>query len=107
MRPLDTVIDSFVKEAQRDYVSLPLLVYAAKVDLGAHTPDELRKATLGLVGRLYDKGLRPGDYDDEPFKPWLDEGRQAALARIEREWIAFGKVPNLGHSICWFELKRD
>ena|SRR5579883_6222 len=106
MDPLDVVVDAFVTEAQRDYVSLPLLAHAAKVDLGAETPTQVREKTLELVGSLYDKGLRPCDLDGVPIKPWPDEGRQAMLDRIEREWIAFGKLPNLGHPICWLYLKH-
>ena len=106
MESLNVVVDGFMKEAQRDYISLPHLAYAARVDLGALTPDQVREKALALVGLLYDRGLRPGDLDGFPIKPWPDKGRQAMLDRIEREWIALGDVPNLGHPICWLELKR-
>jgi hypothetical protein len=65
-------------------------------------PDEARATSLQIVRRLYEEGLRPGNYWGGDFDYWPDEGCQAAIDRIEREWIAAGEDPNLGEPICWF-----
>jgi hypothetical protein len=59
---------------------------------------------LEIVRRLYEKGLRPGNYWGGDFDYWLDEGCQAALDGIEREWIEVDADPNLAEPICWFAL---
>jgi hypothetical protein len=52
--------------------------------------------------------LRPGNYDlGTRLDFWPDEGCQAALDRIEREWIALGHDPTLGDPICWFGPRPD
>jgi hypothetical protein len=100
--PEDQLVQEFFDESEIDFIPLPLLAVAAWQSLGAKTPDEARALTLDLVRRLYQKGLRPGDYWGADFAYWPDQGCQAALDRIEREWIALGEEPNLGQPICWF-----
>jgi hypothetical protein len=57
----------------------------------------------GKQERLYERGLRAGDYYlGTRFDYWPDEGCQAAFDRIEREWIKAGADPNLAEPICWF-----
>jgi hypothetical protein len=63
---------------------------------------EARELSLEIVARLYERGLRLGDYWDDDFAYWPEEGLQAALDRIEREWIAADADPNLAEPICWF-----
>jgi hypothetical protein len=75
---------------------------AARRWLGAHTTKEARNLSLEIVRRLYEKGLRPGDYWGGEFDYWPDQGCRAALDRIEREWIKAGADPNLAAPICWF-----
>lgn len=36
------------------------------------------------------------------FDYWPEEGCEAVLARIEREWIRANADPNLAEPICWF-----
>ena len=102
---VDELIDGFVDEAGVDFIPLPLLAVAAWQSLGARNSDEARAKTLELVCLLYERGLRPGDYDlGITLDYWPDRGCQAALNRIEREWLAAGQDPNLGEPICWFGL---
>ena len=58
--------------------------------------------SLEVVWRLYEQGLRSGDYRRGSFDYWPGEGCQAALDRIEREWVEAGIDPNLAAPICWF-----
>lgn len=91
-----------MRHSEVDAIPLPMLAVDAWQLLGAKTHDDARALTLELVRRLYEKGLRPGDYWGGELEYWPDEGCQAALDRIEREWIAMGEEPNLGEPICWF-----
>jgi hypothetical protein len=102
MAVIDDLIDGYVSESEVDFISLPQLVFASWRWLGARSPDEARAKTLDLIRRLYERGLRPGDYQGADFAYWSDEGCQGVLDRIEREWIAAGEEPNLGEPICWF-----
>ena len=102
---VDELIDGFVDEAGVDFIPLPLLAVAAWQSLGARNSDEARAKALELVCLLYERGHRPGDYDlGTTLDYWPDRGCQAALNRIEREWLAAGQDPNLGEPICWFGL---
>jgi hypothetical protein len=105
MSVMDEIVDECLEETQRDFISLPMLSCAARQWLGAKTTDEARKLSLEIAKRLYEHGLRPGDYDlGTKLDYWPDEGCQAMLERIEREWIAAGRDPNLEFPICRFGL---
>jgi hypothetical protein len=99
---ISNIVDGYIEESEIDYIALPQLSTAARRWLGAKTTEEARTLSLELARRLYKKGLRPGDYWGGDFNYWPDEGCQAALDRIEREWIKAGADPNLAEPICWF-----
>lgn len=99
---MDELVDDFIKESSVDYVGLWEVAQTSREDLGAKSTDEARQLSLEVVSRLYKKGLRPGDYWGSGFDYWPDEGCQAVLDRIEREWIKAGADPNLAEPICWF-----
>ena len=104
---MDALVNAYFDESGIDYVGLWQIAQASREELGARTTDDARKLSLEIVKRLYEKGLRPGDYWGGPFDCWPDDGCQAALDRIEREWIAAGADPNLAHPICWFARKPE
>jgi hypothetical protein len=105
---MSELIEDFMKESNADYVGLWEIASAARGDLGAKTTEETRMFGLEIVRRLYARGLRPGDYYlGTRFDYWADDGCQAALDRIEREWIALGHDPTLGDPICWFGPRPD
>jgi hypothetical protein len=99
---LDVFANECLEEAKVDYVGLWQIAQTTHERFGAHTTEEARKSSLEVVRRLYEKGLRPGDYRGGDFDYWPDEGCQAAIDRIEREWIKAGADPNLANPICWF-----
>ena len=102
MDALEEIIDSYMQESEIDYVGLWQIAAATRRRLGAHSMEEARTSSLEIVTRLYHCGLRPGNYWGGDFDYWPDEGCQAMLDRIEREWIKAGADPNLAEPICWF-----
>jgi hypothetical protein len=108
MQPIDLIVAGYLDESEVDFVGLWQIVGAARRKLGARTDDQAREFSLEIVKRLYERGLRPGNYDlGTRLDFWPDEGCQAALDRIEREWIALGHDPTLGDPICWFGPRPD
>ena len=101
-RALNEVVDSYLQESQVDCVGLWEIAQSAREEMGAETPEEARNLSLMVVGRLYDAGLRPGDYFGRNVVFWPDAGRQAMLDRIEREWVNAGADPNPAEPICYF-----
>lgn len=97
------LIDDFLSEATADYVGLWEIAQVVREELRASTADEVRNMSMTIVKQLYKRGLRPGDYYlGSRFDFWPDEGLEAMLDRIEREWIRNGADPNLAEPICWF-----
>jgi hypothetical protein len=104
---IDDLVADFLKESEVDYVGLWEIAQESREDLGARSSEEARKLSLEVVRRLYEKGLRPGNYWGGDFDYWPDEGCRAALERIEREWIRAGADPNLAEPICWFAPRPE
>ena len=98
---LGALVDDFCAESTVDYVGLWQIAQSAREDLGARTTQEALRVSLEIVRRLYEKGLRPGDYCG-PFNYWPEEGCAAMLDHITREWAALGEDPNPINPICWF-----
>ena len=67
---LQELVDGYLEESKIDYVGLWQIAQASKEELGADTPDQVRKFSLEIVKRLYDKGLRPGNYWGGDFDYW-------------------------------------
>jgi hypothetical protein len=104
---MDELIDDYMKESDIDYIGLWQLAHSSRFYLGATTTDQTRKISLEMVQRLYERGLRPGDYWGADFDYWPDEGCQAVLDRIEQEWIALGHDPDPAEPICWFAPRPE
>jgi hypothetical protein len=104
---LSEIIDDFVREAEVDYVGLWEIAKVAREELGAENLNEVREIGLEIAKGLYAKGLRPGDYDYGTHVDfWPDEGCQAMLDRIEREWIKLNADPTHLDAICSFLRPR-
>jgi hypothetical protein len=97
------VIAGLLDECREDYVGLWQLVNASQLDMGAAGPDETRQRTLDLVRRLLSEpGIVVGHPapDGRHFVPW-NLKPDDAFDRIEREWSALGRNPDIGE-IAWF-----
>jgi hypothetical protein len=100
----EEVLDRFVEEGREDHVGLWQIVRAVREDLGVSDADEVRRVTLELVGALLrERGMIAGrpSLDWRGFIPW-QLAPEAAVRRIEEEWLALGRDPNLWE-IVWFD----
>jgi hypothetical protein len=99
----DDVLDSLVEECQEDHVGLWRIVNAVRFDLGAQNPVETRTMTLRLVRSLLnERGMQVGHPapDGRHFIIW-DLPPDQVVSRIEKEWSALGREPNIGE-VAWF-----
>jgi hypothetical protein len=99
----DDVLESLVEECHEDHVGLWRIVNAVRFDLGSTDPSQTRAATLRLVrSLLQERGMQVGHPapDGRHFVPWNLPPDQA-VSRIDREWSALGRDPNIGE-VAWF-----
>jgi hypothetical protein len=104
---LNEIIATYAKHSEVDYVGMWQIAKAVREKLGARTSEAVRELSLKVARGLYEKGLRPGDYDYGTHMDfWPDQGCEAMLDRIRREWITAGADPNHMHPICSFLRPR-
>lgn len=86
-----------------DWIGLWTVVREVKERRPGLSPEELRGIVVNLVRELVEKNcVQIGRPDAEgKFEPW-DESAGDAAARIDREWRALGRDPDIGE-ICWLE----
>jgi len=91
----------FLAEAQDDLVGLWEI--ARDVGERAGSAEDTREETLALVRELLARGLVAGDppYAAGGYRPWTDQDPDQAVARIRREWLALGRMPDIP-DIAWF-----
>lgn len=107
LQHLTEVIATYAKHSEVDYVGMWQVAKAVREKLGARTSSEVRELSLEVAKGLYEKGLRPGDYDYGTHMDfWPDDGCEAMLDRIRREWIKLGTDPNHLRPICSFLRPR-
>jgi hypothetical protein len=102
MTPED-VLECLVEECREDHVGLWRIVNAVRFDLGSADPVQTRATALGLVrSLLHERGMQVGHPapDGRHFLPWNLSPDQA-VSRIDREWSALGRDPNIGE-VAWF-----
>ncbi len=97
------VLERLTEECRVDHVGLWEIVNAVQLDLGATDPVEIRALTMQLVrSLLQDRGIVVGHPapDGRHFVAW-NVVPEAAVRRIEEEWSALGREPDIGE-IAWF-----
>jgi hypothetical protein len=102
MTPED-VLENLSEECRTDHVGLWEIVDAVRSDLGSTNTSEIRALTLDLGRRLlFERGMQVGHPapDGRHFVPW-DLPPDQAVSRIEQEWSALGREPNIG-DLAWF-----
>jgi hypothetical protein len=107
MKTINGIADDFMEEAAQDYIGLWAIVSNVRRDLHLSNNEDVKARTLDVVRILMDHGLWPGDYFKKGFRFWDEPDAAAAIARIDREWDTARGDPNLGESICWFDIKRQ
>jgi hypothetical protein len=104
----DDVLESLVEECHVDHVGLWEVVRAAQDRLGSTDPSETQALTLRLVrGLLQDRGMQVGHPapDGRHFVAW-DLPPDEAVSRIERDWAALGREPDIGE-VAWFTSAEE
>ena len=99
----DDVLESLAEECRTDHVGLWEIVDAVRFDLGSTKTSETRALTLRLVRRLLsERGMQVGypAPDGRNFVAW-DLPPDQAISRIDKEWSALGRDPNIGE-LAWF-----
>jgi hypothetical protein len=99
----EEVLESLVEECHQDHVGLWEIVNAVQLDLGSRNPAATQALTLRLVRSLLDeRGMQVGHPapDGQHFVRW-DLPPAEAVRRIEQEWSALGREPDIGE-VAWF-----
>ena len=93
--------NSLLIESTEDYVGLwtiprQLYLYSEEKDEFA-----VRRKTIQIIEELLnDELIQPGQFKDRKFEFWKLSPVET-IARIEAEWDALGREPNIGE-IVWF-----
>lgn len=97
------VLESLAEECHIDHVGLWEIINAVQFDLDSTNPSETQALTLRLVrSLLQERGMQVGHPapDGRHFVSW-DLPPDQAVSRIEKEWSALGREPNIGE-VAWF-----
>lgn len=100
---LSAAEEAFLIEGLEDWIGLWRFVRDARDERPSATADEIRELVMPTVRKLVAGGyIRPGRLTDERpgFTEW-QEGADEAVERIDSEWRALGRDPNIP-DICWF-----
>ncbi|WP_164928458.1 hypothetical protein [Gloeobacter violaceus] len=100
---LSSVHNSILVESCEDYVGLWSVVWHFHKLLKQHDSTKIRYQTLQIIEELLREGLiQAGSFSsDGSFVVWEIQPIEV-IKRIENEWDALGRDPNLGE-IAWFE----
>jgi hypothetical protein len=107
MTPED-VLECLVEECKEDHVGLWRIVNAVRFHLGSVDRLETRAIALRLVrSLLHERGMLAGHPapDGRHFVPW-DLPPDQAVRRIDREWSALGREPDIGE-VAWFTSPQE
>jgi hypothetical protein len=99
----DGLVEQFLAEARDDLVGLWEIAreVEGEADAGRNTCED----TLAGVQELLVRGMQAGDppHSAGAYRPWPDQDPDHVIARIQREWLALGRAPNIP-DIVWFSL---
>jgi hypothetical protein len=97
---------ALVEEGQSDVGGLWAVLGQVKAEMPSWTAEESKKATLEVIRDALNREelvvgeFREHDGKTTSFTPWQVSVTDA-LRRIDAEWVALGREPNLG-DIAWF-----
>ena len=99
-----------VEEGQSDVVGLWTVLWQVRAELPSLTVQEAKAATLEVIRDALDRvevvvgEFREQDFETTSFICWQTPVPDA-IRRIDSEWVALGRDPNLGE-IAWFVAPR-
>ncbi len=105
MNFLDQIASDMCRAAKDDYVGLWQIIGAVVRESKSTDKDKIRTLSLDVVRKLLILGLRPVDLPSvgSGSVPWAIQQPDAVIDRIETEWKALGREPDIGE-IAWFDL---
>lgn len=95
---------SLLREAAEDHRGLWIFPWSLREEFGIEDHEERRRITLRMVSDLLGAGLLRAGFPKGrlDFEPWTLSADEA-VKRIEREWDALGREPDIGE-IVWFDI---
>jgi hypothetical protein len=97
---LGACVRDVLRRGLDDWIQAAEVVSVAISIGGASTEVDQRTLSLEIIRNVVENRLMTvGDVTGDGFHGW-DLSEHDALVRIEREWLALGRRPNLGE-ICW------
>jgi hypothetical protein len=100
----EQMMKDFVAEASSDWIGLWEIVKVLTENDMTRSPDEVKRLTLAFVSEMLRRGFVAGDPPThEGVRHWDSQDHQYVLRRIDEEWTALGKPPNIV-DIAWFDL---
>ncbi len=103
---IKAIFRAFANECGEDFVGLWSISWKVRQLRPRLSDDDVRVATLEIARMLLDTHDIVAGYPtrDGRFVRWPEEPAEA-IQRIEREWLALGRNPDIG-DIVWF-VQRD
>jgi hypothetical protein len=98
-------IDLLAEHARDDYIGLWQITNRVRSICYPKTDDELRILVIDFVKDMLARGFQAVDLAQQGpgCRPWQDQTPASVAGRIESEWKALGREPNVGE-IAWFDL---
>lgn len=89
--------------ARDDWVGLWVILSWVREKLPLESPASLKNVTLAVVRELLAMGLRAGDspYSPGGFTVWPEQEEDSVIRRIDTEWTALGRDPNIGDIVAF------
>lgn len=101
MNGVERCADELIIRGIDDWVDAAEVASIAMNTGGARSPDDIRDLSLRTIRHVVEAGLAEiGEVTvHDGYRKW-DMPPEAALERVEREWLALGRGPDLGE-LCW------
>ncbi len=103
MKSLDDILAGFKREAKEDWIGLWAIVWTLRRAHPKATADEIRELSIDLIQSMLESGFVAASVSDKAYLRWPDQRSEMVVRRIENEWDALGREPDIGE-IAWFGL---
>lgn len=102
---LDTVVSTLRQQTPHDHIGLWEIIKNIKRFVRPEK-SKLKVVTLDCVRLMLSAGFVAGVSRGRTFERWPDQSVEKVIERIDAEWSALGREPNIG-DIAWFEHSRS